>query len=59
MNSLVYSIPIAALLFDAYCLLDLNQADEVRYFPPLYWLLIIAFLTPFGGVAYLILGKVR
>ncbi|HET9016602.1 MAG TPA: hypothetical protein VFN57_13465 [Thermomicrobiaceae bacterium] len=59
MNPLVYSIPIAALLFDAYCLLDLYQTGEVRYFPPLWWLFIIAFLTPVGGVAYLIYGKVR
>ncbi len=59
MNPLIISIPIAALIFDAYCLLDLNRAEEVRYFPPLWWLFIIAFLTPFGGIAYLTIGKVR
>ena len=59
MNPLVYSIPIAALLFDAYCLLDLYQTGEVRFAPPLSWMFAICFLTPFGGIAYLTLGKVR
>ena len=59
MNPLIYSIPLVALIFDAYCLLDLSGAEQVRLLPPMYWFLVIAFCTPFGGIAYLALGRVR
>jgi Ni/Fe-hydrogenase subunit HybB-like protein len=49
---------ILALGFDAFCLVDLARANEVRYLPKLGWGLLICFLTPFGGIAYLNAGRV-
>jgi hypothetical protein len=49
----------AALAFDVYCVRDLNRADVVLVFPPRVWLYVIVLFTPFGGVAYLMLGRRR
>jgi hypothetical protein len=52
-------LPLLLLLvFDAYCLVDLIEADRVRYFPKLSWAILICITSPLGGIAYLILGKV-
>jgi hypothetical protein len=48
-----------AIAFDYYCLNDLTHADVVLYLPPVAWAAIICVATPFGGIAYLILGRVR
>jgi hypothetical protein len=50
---------IPLLGFDALCLVDLARADEVRYLSKLWWGFIICLLTPWGGIAYLIAGRVR
>ena len=47
------------LACDAYCLVDLAGADEVRSLPKMTWALIICVFGPVGGIAYLSLGKVR
>jgi ABC-2 type transport system ATP-binding protein len=52
-------ILILGLGFDAFCLVDLARADEVRYLPKLWWGFIICFLTPWAGIAYLSAGRVR
>jgi hypothetical protein len=48
---------ILAVCFVAYCLLDLYRAEEVRYLPKWAWAILC--LNAFGGIAYLIFGKVR
>jgi Phospholipase_D-nuclease N-terminal len=50
---------ILLLGFDAFCLVDLARADEVRYLPKLWWGLAICCFTPFGGIAYLSAGRLR
>jgi hypothetical protein len=49
----------AGVSFDIYCLKDLARAETTLYFPPQIWLFIIVFSTPFGGIAYLMLGRPR
>ena len=46
-----------AVGFDAFCLVDIARADEVRYLPKWAWVLICLVQTPGGGIAYLSLGR--
>jgi Phospholipase_D-nuclease N-terminal len=50
---------IPLLGFDAVCLVDLARSGEVRHLTKPWWVLIICVLTPWGGIAYLIAGRVR
>jgi Phospholipase_D-nuclease N-terminal len=50
---------IPLLGFDAFCLVDLARSGEVRHLTKPLWVLIICVLTPCGGIAYLIAGRVR
>jgi hypothetical protein len=43
--------------FDAFCLVDLARAGRARNLPKSLWALIICVSTPWGGVAYLSLGR--
>jgi hypothetical protein len=49
----------AAIGFDIYCLRDLARAHVTFVFPPQLWFLTIVLTTPFGGIAYLTLGRRR
>lgn len=48
-----------AVGFDAFCLVDLAGANAVRTLPKLGWGIVICVFTPFGGLAYLSIGRVR
>src|ERR1700728_2941552 len=55
------AIPVVAvvLAFDAFCIVDLVRASQVRYLPKWAWAVAICVWGPWGGVIYLTLGKDR
>ncbi len=64
MNPLVVVIPLLVLAvgFVVFCLVDLARAKEVRYLPKWVWAILCmggGLTIPFGGLAYLVFGKVR
>src|SRR6516225_717051 len=54
--------PIAVLavaaVFVVFCLVHLARAAQVRYLPKWAWVPIICLMIPWGGLAYLIFGRV-
>jgi Phospholipase_D-nuclease N-terminal len=60
MNPTLILILALAVGFDAFCLVDLARAAEVRYLPKWGWVLLICIISaPFGGIVYLTIGRVR
>jgi hypothetical protein len=47
-----------AVAFDAFCVVDLGRAEQVRYLPKWAWVLICLIQTPGGGIAYLSIGHI-
>ena len=47
-----------AAAFDAFCLIDIARASQVRYLPKWAWALICLAQCPGGGIVYLSLGRV-
>jgi hypothetical protein len=47
-----------AVGFDAFCLVDIVRAAQVRYLPKWAWALICLIQTPGGGIAYLSIGHI-
>jgi Phospholipase_D-nuclease N-terminal len=53
-------IIVVAAAFDIFCLVDLVRAEKVRYLPRWAWAIVICVVsTPLGGIAYLLVGRVR
>lgn len=52
-------VPIAvlAVAFAAYCVVDIVRRPSVRYLPRWAWGLICCLSVPWGGIAYLLLGR--
>ncbi len=48
---------VAAVGFDVHCLRELARAEVTLYFTPDVWRYLIVLFTPFGGAAYLMLGR--
>ena len=64
MNMALLLIPVGLLAagFVAFCLTDLAHATQVRYLPKWAWAILclgIGLSIPWGGLAYLLFGKVR
>jgi hypothetical protein len=56
------SVLVLAAGFVVFCEVDLARAEEVRYLPKCVWAILcmgIGLTIPFGGIAYLVFGKVR
>jgi hypothetical protein len=53
-------LPVAALVigFDAFCLVDIARAADVRYLRKSTWALICLIQIPLGGIIYLSIGRV-
>jgi len=47
-----------AAAFDAFCLIDIARASQVRYLPKWAWALICLAQCPGGGIVYLCVGRV-
>jgi hypothetical protein len=50
---------LVAIGFEAFCLVDLARAEEVRYLPKWGWLIVTLISIPLGGIVYLSIGGVR
>jgi hypothetical protein len=50
-------LPVA-VGFDAFCVIDIVRAAQVRYLPKWAWALICLIQTPFGGIMYLSIGHI-
>jgi hypothetical protein len=64
LNQALVLIPVLAIAagFVAFCEVDIARAGEVRYLPKWVWAILcmgIGLTIPFGGIAYLVFGKVR
>ena len=64
LNKVLVLIPVLVLVagFVVFCEVDLARADEVRFVPKWVWAILcmgIGLTIPFGGIAYLVFGKVR
>jgi hypothetical protein len=51
------AVGLAIVGFDLFCLSRLSKTDETLYMPKLQWAAVIVFLGPFGGMAFLALGR--
>jgi hypothetical protein len=47
-----------AVGFDAFCLVDIARAAQVRYLPKWVWVLVCLAQTPSGGILYLSIGRI-
>jgi hypothetical protein len=47
-----------AIGFDAFCLVDIARAAQVRYLPKWAWALICLIQSPLGGIMYLSIGHI-
>jgi hypothetical protein len=52
----VLPLVVLAVAWIGFCLWDLSRA-EVQHLPKWAWALLIVFSVPFGGVAFLVLGR--
>jgi hypothetical protein len=62
MPLLLIPVVVLAAGFVVFCEVDLARAEEVRYLPKWGWAILcmgIGLTIPFGGIAYLVFGKVR
>ncbi len=57
--AVVLAVLVLAIGFAAFCLTDLARAGEVRGLPKWGWAVVICISVPWGGIVYLVAGKVR
>jgi hypothetical protein len=55
---LVFAPLLAIVGFDAFCLVDLARASEVRFMSKRAWA-VVCLVSIIGGVIYLSIGRVR
>ena len=42
------------IAFDLICLVELAAAGRVRFLPKIAWAIVIVFISPLGGIGYLL-----
>jgi hypothetical protein len=52
------TLGLVAIGFDAFCLVDIARAAQVRYLPKWAWALICLIQNPLGGILYLSIGHI-
>lgn len=50
---------VLSVAFEVFCLVDVTRAEEVRHLPKWAWAGICLISIPLGGIAYLVLGRIR
>ena len=45
---------LLVIAFDLVCLVDLATAGRARFLPKLAWAVVIVFISPLGGLGYLL-----
>ncbi len=55
----VLVVLVLAIGFAVFCLTDLARADEVRGLPKWGWAVVICISVPWGGIVYLVAGRIR
>jgi hypothetical protein len=53
-----FPLLVLAAIWNAYCLRELKR-NEARHLPKFVWGVVIMAQAPFGGLAYLLLGRQR
>jgi hypothetical protein len=51
-------LAVLAIAFVVYCVVDVVRHD-VRYLPKWMWALVCVVSIPFGGIVYLLIGRVQ
>jgi hypothetical protein len=49
---------LAVVGWEVFCLTDLARADRVRFLPKWAWATACLIQIPFGGILYLLIGRV-
>jgi hypothetical protein len=60
--AILIPVLVAAAGFAVFCLVDIVRAEQVRYLPKWGWAILclgIGLTIPWGGIIYLLAGKVR
>jgi hypothetical protein len=52
-------VVVLAVAWEVFCLRDLARAHHVRYLPKWAWAIVCLISIPWGGLAYVILGRDR
>jgi hypothetical protein len=53
LNAILLGV-LLVVVFDVFCLLHLGKADTAHFLPTFVWAVLIVFISPLGGLVYLL-----